>query len=235
VAQTTEGASGQLRRGLQQCRVLLGSALKPHRRAPGEPKTKISVVYGSAEGRAAVARQVARSIQLLETVAEHEADEFVWPAPFTLEMKSCGFPNASWNLPNHKLTLCYELATDFAHLYREYGNTKANGTRLAHSVRRNTGRSTTSKSSSQSTHRKRKLGHEASSLSSVQHPNSRPPGDHIPTGNTEYLGSPGMPAIPGSQGSSFLLTRLYSPSGDLSFLLTRHQPAIGRHNLNEAG
>jgi Putative metallopeptidase len=133
--------------------------LKPHRRAPDQPKTKIAVVYGPAEGRAAVARQVARSIQLLETVAEHAADDFVWPVPFTLEMKSCGFPNASWNLPSHKLTLCYELATDFAYLYREYGNAKANGTRLAHSVTRKPGRSTTSKSSGRSTGRKRKLGH----------------------------------------------------------------------------
>jgi hypothetical protein len=101
--------------------------LKPHRRAPDQPKTKIGVVYGPAEGRAAVVRQMARSIRLLETVAEHAADAFAWPAPFTLEMNSCGFPNASWNLPSHKLTLCYELATDFADLYREYGNTQANG------------------------------------------------------------------------------------------------------------
>jgi hypothetical protein len=38
--------------------------LKPHRRAPDQPKTKIDVVYGPAEGRAATAQQVARSIRL---------------------------------------------------------------------------------------------------------------------------------------------------------------------------
>jgi len=76
-------------------------------------------------------------------------------------MKSCGFPNARWHLPSHTLTLCYELATDFVDLYRHYGNTRANGTRLAHSVNGKTGRSTTSKSSSQSNHRKRKLVHRA--------------------------------------------------------------------------
>ncbi len=135
--------------------------LKSHRRAPDQPKTKIPVVYGPAEGKAAVARQVARSVQLLETVAEHAADEFVWRSPFTLEMKSCGFPNARWHLPSHTLTLCYELATDFVDLYRHYGNTRANGTRLAHSVNGKTGRSTTSKSSSQSNHRKRKTVHRA--------------------------------------------------------------------------
>jgi hypothetical protein len=54
--------------------------LKPHRRATDQPKTKIDVVYGPAEGRTATAQQVARSIRLLETVAEHAADDFVWPA-----------------------------------------------------------------------------------------------------------------------------------------------------------
>ncbi len=65
------------------------------------------------------------SVRLLETVAGHLADEFAWPAPFTLEMASCGFPNARWDLPTHKLTLCYELATDFADLYRNYGPAEA--------------------------------------------------------------------------------------------------------------
>jgi hypothetical protein len=86
--------------------------LKPHRRTPDQPKTKIDVVYRPAEGRAAVAERVNRSIRLLETVAGHAADDFVWPAPFTLEMQSCGFPNARWDLPSHKLTLCYELAAE---------------------------------------------------------------------------------------------------------------------------
>ena len=63
--------------------------LKPHRRAPDQPKTKIDVIYGPAEGRAETAQQVARSIRLLQTVTEHAADEFVWPMPFTLEMQSC--------------------------------------------------------------------------------------------------------------------------------------------------
>jgi hypothetical protein len=60
------------------------------------------------------AAQVARSIRLLQTVTEHVADEFVWPMPFTLEMQSCDGPNARWDLATHKLTLCYELAAEFA-------------------------------------------------------------------------------------------------------------------------
>ena len=86
--------------------------LKPHRRAPDQPKTKIDVVYGPAEGRTATAQQVARSIRLLETVAEHAADDFAWPDPFTLEMQSCGSPNARWDISTRKLTVCYELAGD---------------------------------------------------------------------------------------------------------------------------
>jgi hypothetical protein len=110
--------------------------LKPHRRAPDQPKTKIDVVYGPAEGRTATAQQVARSIRLLETVAEHAADQFVWPAPFTLEMQSCGLPNAHWDLATHKLTVCYELAPEFADLYRAYGDARADGTRTADNSKR---------------------------------------------------------------------------------------------------
>jgi Putative metallopeptidase len=56
----------------------------------------------------------------LEPVAAFLADQLVWPTPFTLEMQSCGFVNARWVASTHKLTLCYELATDFAELYRDY-------------------------------------------------------------------------------------------------------------------
>jgi hypothetical protein len=112
--------------------------LGPHRRAPDQPKTKIDVVYGPAEGRLATARQVATSIRLLETVAGRAADDFAWPAPFTLEMQSCGSPNAGWDLSTRKLTVCYELAQDFAGLYRGYGDVLADGTRVADSSKRKT-------------------------------------------------------------------------------------------------
>jgi hypothetical protein len=70
--------------------------LEPHRRAPDQPKTQIDVIYGPAEGGMAFMRDMARSILLLETVARHAADQFAWPRPLTLEMQSCGFPNARW-------------------------------------------------------------------------------------------------------------------------------------------
>jgi hypothetical protein len=96
--------------------------LEPHRRAPDQPKTKIDVIYGTAEGKMAVIRDTARSILLLETVARHAADQFAWPRPLTLEMEGCGFPNARWEIRTRQVILCYELGADFAELYREFGD-----------------------------------------------------------------------------------------------------------------
>jgi hypothetical protein len=64
-------------------------------------------------------------------VAKHAAEDFVWPAQFSLEMQTCGYPNARWDLESHKLIICYELAADFADLYRDYGGVPAGGTRAA--------------------------------------------------------------------------------------------------------
>ena len=83
--------------------------------------TKIDVVYGEATGKLTIAAQVARSIRLLEPVAANSSELVVWPAPFTLEMQTCGVVNAAWVQATRKLTLCYELAQDFADLYRDYG------------------------------------------------------------------------------------------------------------------
>jgi hypothetical protein len=96
------------------------TALTPHRRAADEPKTKIDVVYGEGKGTLEPFERGFRIIKLLETVAAHAADEWTWPVPFTLEMQSCGFMNARWIQSARKLTLCYELALDFAELYRDF-------------------------------------------------------------------------------------------------------------------
>jgi hypothetical protein len=58
---------------------------------------------------------------LLEIVADQSSDEFTWRRPFALEMQTCGEPNASWDIATQRLTLCYEMAADFAQLYRKYG------------------------------------------------------------------------------------------------------------------
>jgi hypothetical protein len=96
-------------------------ALRPHARAPDQPKTKIDVVYGEVKGNEAIARAV-RAMMLLEVIANRASGLFAWPTPFSLEMQSCGFINAAWVASTHKLTFCYELATDFAELYRDYGD-----------------------------------------------------------------------------------------------------------------
>jgi Putative metallopeptidase len=79
---------------------------------------------------------VARSVQLLEVVAAGAAEELAWPAPFALEMQTCDFPNARWDLSTHKLTLCYALVAEFEDLYRDYGEVRADGSTVAYSAKR---------------------------------------------------------------------------------------------------
>ena len=132
--------------------------LKPHRRAPDQPKTEIDSLYGPAEGRAKIAQEVARSIRLLQTVAEHVADDFVWSKPFTLEMQTCGFPNARWDLATLKLTLCYELAAEFADLYRDYAAARADGLGVEDSTKRKKSGAASFKESHLPARHKRKSG-----------------------------------------------------------------------------
>ncbi len=101
-------------------------ALKPHLRGPDQPKTGINVVYGPATGgKLEAVAQALRSMMLLETVADRMADTYAWPAPFAIEMQSCGYPNAQWLPRVRKISLCYELAADFGDLYRGYGDRPA--------------------------------------------------------------------------------------------------------------
>jgi hypothetical protein len=115
--------------------------LGPHLSPPDQQKMEIDTLYGRAEGRAAIAQQVARSIRLLQTVAEHLANDYLWPVPFALEMQSCSTPDARWDLATHKLTLCYELAAEFADLYRDYGARAEGLTSMKKSKRKATGTS----------------------------------------------------------------------------------------------
>ena len=95
--------------------------LTPHVRTPDQPEADITVAYREAKGSLEPIANALKSIKLLEAVAVHTAEAFIWPAPFKLEMQSCGFPNARWDLEEHELLVCYELAADFADLYRSYG------------------------------------------------------------------------------------------------------------------
>ena len=96
--------------------------LKPFARDPDQPKIKIDVTYGDATGKYDLYAQAFRSVRLLDVVAAHLADRLAWRMPFALEMRTCGSANATWNESTRKLTLCYELAADFAELYRSYND-----------------------------------------------------------------------------------------------------------------
>ncbi len=95
-------------------------ALAPHRRTADKPQTKINVVYGSG-GPNAELEHAFRHIRMLENVAESASDQVAWRADFSLEMQTCGEPGAGWHLDVRKVIICYELASDFAQLYLEYG------------------------------------------------------------------------------------------------------------------
>jgi len=95
--------------------------LKPHRRSPDRPKTRIDVVYGEAKGKLKVHADSARAMRLLETLADWAADEYVWKAPLTIEMRACGETGANWSPFTRKIVLCYELAEELAEVYRKYG------------------------------------------------------------------------------------------------------------------
>jgi hypothetical protein len=96
-------------------------SLEAHRRAPQQAKQQIEVTYWPGGDALALYEQAFRAIRILETVASHAAETYFWPNPFALEMAACGQPAAQWQSAKRKLLLCYDLAQDFAELYRDYG------------------------------------------------------------------------------------------------------------------
>jgi Putative metallopeptidase len=104
-------------------------ALAPHRRAAEQPKTRIDAIYGNAKRRLGVYAQTFRNLRFLETIAELAADRLAWPAPLVLEMRTCGQANAGWTAATRRLHICYELARDFAELYRDFADDRNRATR----------------------------------------------------------------------------------------------------------
>jgi hypothetical protein len=92
----------------------------PKLRASDQPKQKISVAYGPAGDYPDVAEGL-RAIGMLEILAEHEAESFTWRRPITFEAHSRGRPDLHWDLSTQRILVCYEMAADFGHLYRDYG------------------------------------------------------------------------------------------------------------------
>ena len=91
--------------------------LKKHLRAADQPKIAVKVAYQENEKYEVQAR-VMRHMGLLEAFAEHLADRYAWPNPWTIEARSCDEPNARWSQRN--LTVCYELAHYFTELFLDY-------------------------------------------------------------------------------------------------------------------
>ena len=99
--------------------------LEAHRRPPDKPKASISVVYGPADGAYDLYAQVARKLQFLESMAATLSDQYVWRAPFSLELQTCHEPSARWDLFTRKIIICYEIVAEFSELYRTYGRGQA--------------------------------------------------------------------------------------------------------------
>jgi hypothetical protein len=93
--------------------------LAPHVRS-SQPKTNISVAYLDGGEELSIFARGFRQIRILETVAEHLSERYVWRRPLALEMRSCGESAARWELTEQKIVVCYELAAEFAQLHRNY-------------------------------------------------------------------------------------------------------------------
>jgi len=93
--------------------------LKPHLRTEGQPKTAIAVTYRESPEYQLFALGF-RKLRILEEVADHLSERYVWRRPIALEMAPCDEPAARWDLSTQKITVCYELAVDFGRLYQGY-------------------------------------------------------------------------------------------------------------------
>jgi len=96
-------------------------ALKPHRRAPDQARTKYEIIYGKAEETFDLFEKVARMTGIVERAADRLVDLYVWKKPFTIEVLTCGSSGAKWVGSDHKITLCYELAEEFVQMYKLHG------------------------------------------------------------------------------------------------------------------
>jgi DNA-binding Xre family transcriptional regulator len=97
------------------------TVLKPFRRPPDHPKSKIDIHYGDAKGKLEVYERSLRAIGYLETIAGYAAELIEWPRPISIVLEECGDANAQWSPVTKTEMLCYELANDFFELYRKYG------------------------------------------------------------------------------------------------------------------
>jgi hypothetical protein len=108
--------------------------LAPHMRRSDQPKTRIEVNYAKSEKYPIFARGF-RHILMLEEIAERLSDRFSFRQPFGLEMRECGEPGAQWDRSTRKVTICYELCTDFEKLYTRYAKAEQSAPKKARKTR----------------------------------------------------------------------------------------------------
>jgi len=94
--------------------------LKPYLLSAGQEPVKYSIVYGKPEGSLDIFERALRASAIMEHVAWY-AGRYAWRKGFTIEAVTCGEAGASWDLPEHKVVLCYELADEFVQLYKAHG------------------------------------------------------------------------------------------------------------------
>jgi hypothetical protein len=94
--------------------------LRPRRARADQLKTQIDVSYGIASGNLALYAEIFRNLRFLETIAEGIASQVTWSAPLLMEMRKCDAIATTWNASTRTLSVCYEMADDFAELYRGF-------------------------------------------------------------------------------------------------------------------
>jgi hypothetical protein len=93
--------------------------MTPNMRAPGEPKAQVNVVYGEASGSLDGVARSLREIRLLELMAEFAAENYRWPRPITMEMRTCGEAAAAFTFATRTVHVCYEMVDEFVALFNE--------------------------------------------------------------------------------------------------------------------
>ncbi len=91
----------------------------PNMRAAGEPKAQINVIYGEVGGSLDGVARSLREIRVLEHLAEFAAEQYRWPAPITMEMRTCGEAAAAFTFATRTVHICYEMVDEFVALFNE--------------------------------------------------------------------------------------------------------------------
>jgi hypothetical protein len=96
-------------------------ALRPFLRTPEQERQKYQITYGKAEGSLDIFERAFRATAMMERISAHVTDLYAWRKPFAMEAQTCGSSGANWDVQQHKIVVCYELADEFVTLYKAHG------------------------------------------------------------------------------------------------------------------